>query len=281
MKRSFTCKLLWCLPLSLYAIDANAWGLYTHILFSQWMMATMPLLDPKIQQAIKKFPKLVMAGACLPDLAVISKSFHSTHQWEKAEALMKSANSEEEIAIAIGYSSHLFVDVIAHNHFVPAHEAKWLNKTIVTHITSEWAMDAHIAKHIPHGPHHLLLTHIEVISTFISPCFGVSKKSTQTKLRQLAWADGLLRVSQLSSLMLWVLKLNDTEFVKNLNYYLTNTSHALLHFDKSVLGKRPNWEPELKHLNMVEMVAWREKCLRDLSERLAMPIKLYKTKNPY
>jgi hypothetical protein len=144
MKKRFCIQLLWGLPISLYAVDASAWGLYTHILFSQWMMATMPLMDPKVQQAIRKFPKLVMAGACLPDLAVISSSFNMTHQWEKAELLIKSANSEQEIAMAIGYTSHLFVDVIAHNHFVPAHEAKWMNKTIITHISSEWAMDAHI-----------------------------------------------------------------------------------------------------------------------------------------
>ena len=281
MKRNFYIKLLWGLPISLYAVDANAWGLYTHILFSQWMMATMPLTDPKVRQAIKKFPKLVMAGACLPDLAVISKSFHTTHQWEKAENLIKSANSEQEIAIAIGYSSHLFVDVIAHNHFVPAHEAKWMNKTIVTHISSEWAMDAHIARHIPHCPHHLILTHIEQLSLFIAPCFEVTPQLAKRKLKQLAWADGLLRVSGLSSIMLLVLKLSDTDFVKNLNYYLTHTSHALMHFDKPLQGKRPNWQPELHHLNMAEMIAWREKCLNDLSARLAAPIKLYKTKNPY
>lgn len=277
-------------------MDASAWGLYTHILFSQWMMATMPLMDPKVRQAIKKFPKLVMAGACLPDLAVISKAFNTTHQWEKAELLIKNANSEEEIAIAIGYSSHLFVDVIAHNHFVPAHEAKWvsnewlnkmLNKNHVTHISSEWAMDAHIAKHIPHCPHHLLLTHIEVLSAFVAPCFEVTPQLAKNKLRQLAWADGLLRVSGLSFIMLWVLKLKDTEFTKNLNYYLANTSEALMQFDKPLQGQRPNWQPELLHLNMTEMLAWREKCLHDLSKRLAAPIelyntkKLYKTKNPY
>jgi hypothetical protein len=286
MQRPFYIKLLWVLPISLYAVDANAWGLYTHILFSQWMMATMPLLDPKVRQAIKKFPKLVMAGACLPDLAVISKAFHTTHQWEKAELLLKSANTEQEIAIAIGYSSHLFVDVIAHNHFVPAHEAKWssikwLNKTIVTHISSEWAMDAHIAQHIPHCPHYLITTHIELLSAFIAPCFEVTPQLAKSKLRQLAWADGLLRVSGLSRIILWALKIKDAEFVKNLNYYLTNTSHALMHFDKSLIGKRPNWQPELHHLNMAEMIAWREKCLSDLSKRLAAPIKLYKTKNPY
>lgn len=287
MQRRFYIKLLWCLPLSVYAIDANAWGLYTHIYFSQWLIMTMPLLDPRLQQAIKKFPKLVMAGACLPDLAVISKSFHLTHQWEKAELMIKNAKSEQEIAIAIGYTSHLFVDVIAHNHFVPAHEAKWanikwLNKTLtnnhVTHISSEWAMDAHIAKYVAHSPHHLILTNLYALSAFISPCFGVSPQLAKTKLRQLAWADGLLRVSRLSSLMLRTLKLTDAEFVKNLNYYLSKTSYALTHFEQSTLGNRPSWEPELKHLSAVEMIAWREKCLTDLSKRLATPIHFYSSK---
>jgi hypothetical protein len=281
VKKRFYIKLLWCLPVSLYAADASAWGLYTHILFSQWMMATMPLLDPKIQQAIRKFPKLVMAGACLPDLAVVSKSFQLTHQWEKAEILVKSANTEEEIAMAIGYTSHLFVDVIAHNHFVPAHEAKWMNKTIITHISSEWAMDAHIAKHIPHSPHHLILTNIDQLGAFVAPCFDVSPQLAIRKLKKLAWLDGLLRVSGLSSIILWSIKIRDAEFVKTLNYYLTHTSHALMHFDKPFQGKRPSWQPELNHLNMMEMIAWREKCLNDLSQRLAAPIKLYKTKNPY
>jgi hypothetical protein len=278
MKKTFHVKLLWCFPLCIYAADANAWGLYTHILFSQWMLVTSPLLDPKILRAIKKFPKLVMAGACLPDLAVISKSFHTTHQWEKAELMIKNANSEQEIAIAIGYTSHLFVDVVAHNHFVPAHEAKWMNESVVTHIASEWAMDAHIAKNIPHCPHHLILVHIDELSAFISPCFNVSTRHAKSKLRQLAWADGLLRVSQLSSIILLVLKLKDSELVKNFNYYLSKTSYALTHFEQSVQGNRPSWEPELNHLNAVEMVAWREKCLNELSARLATPIKLYHTK---
>ena len=124
-------KLLWSFPLIFYAIDANAWGLYTHLFFSQWLILSTPLLgsatlSPKIQQAIKRFPKLVLAGACLPDLAVVAKAFNSTHQWHIAEKMMQNAVTDEEIAIAVGYSSHLFVDVVAHNHFVPAHELNGL-----------------------------------------------------------------------------------------------------------------------------------------------------------
>ena len=282
-------KLLWSFPLIFYAADANAWGLYTHLFFSQWMMLSTPLLgsatlSPKIQQAIKRFPKLVLVGACLPDLAVVARAFSSTHQWHKAEQMMQNAVTDEEIAIAVGYSSHLFVDVVAHNHFVPAHEAKWshinwLNKSVVAHISSEWAMDAHIDKQVTHCPHHLILINLDSLSSFIAPYFAVTKQQAKNKLRLLAWLDGLLRISQLSSAILWVLKLSDAGFVKNLAYYIAKTSHALTHFEQSLQGIRPNWQPELNHLSAAEMLAWREQCLRDLSKRLATPIHYYATNN--
>jgi Zinc dependent phospholipase C len=284
MKKSYKkqcyIKFLWCFPLVIFAADANAWGLYTHLFFSQWLMLSTPMLDPKIQAAINKFPKLVLAGACLPDLTVVAKAFNSTHHWYMAEQMMQNAITDEEIAIAVGYSSHLFVDVVAHNHFVPAHEAKWahiglLNKSVVAHITSEWAMDAHLNKQIAHCPHHLILSNLVVLSAFIAPHFNVSQQHARRKLRLLAWADGLLRVTQLSSMMLWALKLSDGEFVKNCAYYVAKTSHALAHFEQSLQGIRPSWQPELNHFSASEMLVWREQCLYDLSIRLATPIHYY------
>lgn len=289
--QSFYRKILWSIPLVFISIDANAWGLYTHIYFAQWLLMASPLLDPRIQQAIKKFPTLVLAGACLPDLAIISKHFHTTHQWQKAEWMMENAHSEQEIAIAVGYTSHLFVDVVAHNHFVPAFEAKWkkipwVNSTLITHIASEWAMDAHIAKHIDFTPHQLIRLHLTELSAFIAPCFFNDKDglkyscahfSTQASvhLRRLAWADYVLRKSRLSSAVLGLVRLRDKRFVKSLDYYLVKTKNALTHFDQSVQGNRPIWEPELKHLNAAEMIVWREKCLKDLTKRLATPIHFY------
>ncbi|WP_020166448.1 MULTISPECIES: zinc dependent phospholipase C family protein [Methylotenera] len=289
--RHFPRNFLWCLPLSLFSIDANAWGLYTHIYFAQWLLMASPLLDPKIQQAIKKFPTLVLAGACLPDLAIISKHFHTTHQWQKAEWMIENAHSEQEIAIAVGYTSHLFVDVVAHNHFVPAFEAKWkripwLNNTLITHIASEWAMDAHIAKHIEYTPNQLIRLHIDELSAFVAPCFfnddidfkyspAYFSAQASVHLKRLAWADYVLRKSRLSSAVLALINFKDKRFVKNLEYYLVKTKNALTHFDQSVQGNRPMWEPELKHLNAAEMIVWREKCLTDLTKRLATPIHFY------
>jgi hypothetical protein len=272
MKTRFLSKLIWAIPISFYALDANAWGLFTHIYFSQYLLMASPLLDPKIQQAIKKFPKLVLAGACLPDLAIISKSFSSTHQWHISEHMIASAETEEEIAIAVGYSSHLFVDVIAHNHFVPAHEAKWLNKTILTHIASEWAMDAHIAKHVAHTPHQLIHHHLEELIRFVTQRFNVHPHHVKANLKRLANLDKMLRHSCISRLLLWVLKIRDLEFIKNLNYYLTKTEHALEHFHQTMQGMRPNWEPELNHLSAAELILWREQCLGDLRLHMLNPV---------
>lgn len=290
MKKNLLRHFLWCLPLSLFSLDANAWGLYTHLYFAQWLLIASPILDPKIQQAIKKFPTLVLAGACLPDLAIISKHFHTTHQWQQTEWMMQNASSEQEIAIAIGYTSHLFVDVVAHNHFVPAYEAKWkkipwLNNSLITHIASEWAMDAYIAQHIEYTPHQLIRMHIDELSAFITPCFFGSAATAPTQytahlqtpihLRRLAWADFALRSSRLSAIVLKLMRIKDKRVVKNMEYYLARTKSALAYFEQSVEGKRPMWEPELKHLDAREMQDWREKCLRDLTRRMATPIHFY------
>ncbi|MBX9676868.1 MAG: zinc dependent phospholipase C family protein [Methylotenera sp.] len=287
MIKRYVTPLLWCIPLSVFAMDANAWGLYTHIYFAQWLLMATPLLDPKLQQVLKKLPTLVMAGACLPDLAIISKSFNTTHQWQKAEWMMSNATTDEELAIVIGYTSHLFVDVVAHNHFVPAFEAKWkrvpwLNKSVITHIASEWAMDAHIAQHIRYTPNQLIRMHVHELSTFVAPYFSSSNASVSAgqaakHLKQLAWADYALRISFLSQSVLWIARLKDKRFMASLEYYLTKTKHALTHFDQSIQGNRPLWEPELKHLSATEMVIWREKCLKELTKRLATPIHFYHT----
>jgi hypothetical protein len=280
MKIPYFRKLAWAIPFSFYALDANAWGLYTHIYFSQYLLLAVPLvgnkqLHSKIQQAVEKFPKLVLAGACLPDLAIVSKAFNTTHQWRISEHMLAAARTEQEIAIAVGYTSHLFVDVIAHNHFVPAHEAKWENKNILTHLASEWAMDAYVAKQLNHTPHQLIRQNLTLLTEFVAPVFKVSPKTTKVNLKRLAFLDQLLRTSKLSSMLLWLLKINDVELIKNFNYYIGKTEHALGHFHHTLQGKRPNWEPELTHLNVTELIDWREQCLGDLRLHMLNPVDYY------
>lgn len=264
----------WC-PLLLYSVDANAWGLFTHLYFAQSLIMSMPLLDPRLRSAIKKFPELVLAGACLPDLAVISKQFHTTHQWQQAERMLALAETEEEIAVAIGYASHLYVDVIAHNHFVPAHEAMWLNESIFTHISSEWAMDAHIAPLISHTPNQLLNRHIDIISPLVAVCFTRCEVHTRKTLKRLAFADSLLRLVRLPQLIHQVIRLTDKTVCKTFAYYITETEMALNDFNKALQGQHPVWQAELKHLSVDELIVWRSRCLSELTESLTVPIQYY------
>ncbi len=101
--------------------------------------------DPRSGQ---RLPRLVLAGACLPDLALAGRvlglrAFGRAHQWSTLRRL--AAAPDEERAIAVGYASHLLADVVAHNRFVPEHERRILEVPHITHALCEWAMDRHVS----------------------------------------------------------------------------------------------------------------------------------------
>jgi hypothetical protein len=275
MKKSLTIQTLWGFPLLTFALDANAWGLFTHIYFAQYIAFTLPIFDPNIRRAIKKFPTYVMAGACLPDLALVAKPFKHTHQWQQALMLLNHAKTDEERALAAGYTSHLFVDVLAHNHFVPAFEAKWLNQSIVTHVVAEWAMDAHIANTIHYRPKALLCLHKEAITQLFAHTFEIPHKQVTSAVNKLAFADDKLRMSRLASGLLKIIKKRDDEFVHKLDYYLHKTKEALIGFEQALLGNMPTMQAELLTLSATDMHAWREKCLADARIRLSTPLEFH------
>ncbi len=266
----------WGLPISIYSLDAGAWGLYTHVYFAQSLLLASPLLDKRFRESIKRFPELVMAGACLPDLAVISKQFKTTHQWQKAEYLINNAKTHEETAVAVGYASHLYVDVIAHNHFVPAHEALWEHDSLFTHIASEWAMDVHIQKSLLSTPGKLLSKHATLISHFIAPCFEQPQLFVKQKLIKLAYADRLLRSVKLPTIIHQCVQFNNSSKHKHFDYYINETKYALQNFHKVLNGHRPNWQPELSAIDDLQRVMmWRKHCLETLHIDHAEPIRYY------
>ncbi|HZV99139.1 MAG TPA: zinc dependent phospholipase C family protein [Methylophilaceae bacterium] len=266
------CRILWLTPLLIFAADANAWGLVTHVYFAQSLLWAMPLLDPRLQQAIKRFPQLVMAGACLPDLAIVSPAFRYTHHWENAHHLLLSAHSDEEKAIAIGYASHLYIDVIAHNHFVPAHEAMWLEKTMFTHIAAEWAMDAHLMPLLDTTPGDLLGTHHEILAHFIAPRFRCSEKIACTAILRLAKADDLLRRLHIPKLIYCCMRLLDRRVFTHFVYYIAKTQLAIRNIGIMLEGGLPQWEPELNHMDKHQLANWRKECLQHLQQLHPDPI---------
>jgi hypothetical protein len=272
-------SLLWFAPLITHSAEVQAWGLVTHIYFAHSLLWAMPLLDPRLQAIIKKFPELVMAGACLPDLAIVSKHFDGSHQWNNIYQLLKKVESEEHTAVAIGYVSHLYIDVIAHNHFVPAHEAFFKHHSILTHISAEWAMDAYLAPLVNNYPAALLKKHQRILADFTEQHFGVIPLTSNNAIRKLAFWDNLLRRTQITRCIYLLMRGFDRAISEHFMYYIARTQTALQHFGMMFEGNYPHWQPELSAKEMQTLSEWRQICLTDLRLRHPQPIN-YQQKKP-
>lgn len=296
--------IYWLTPLLAHSSDANAWGLVTHVYYAHSLLWAMPLLDPRLQAAIKRFPELVMAGAVLPDLAVVNHRFNETHQWHHAHQLLAKAKNDEQIALAIGYASHLYVDVIAHNHFVPAHEAtwlqrfkrkkahkpdtwlkaqfkkhiklsKWFNHSALTHIISEWAMDAHLHPLVDRTPSQLLAQHRDEIEKFVGQHFNHSRVTITKSIDRLHFWDGVLRTVKLPQLILWCANRLDQKLFKHFSYYIAKTQTAMFDFGQAVNGHVPSLAPELKGLDYEAESFLQKQCKTDLHLLNPVPIDYY------
>ena len=240
--------LLWSVPALLFAGDALAWGLMTHVYFAQLLVWGVPLLDPALRRAVRRFPQRLMAGACLPDLALVgttagTRAFEASHRWETAHALLDAAHDDESRACAVGAMSHLWVDIIAHNHFVPAHEHLWWNVPMLTHAAAEWAMDHHIARHLFHPPVRLLQADDWLID-YVARSFACPPAASRRALRQLAGAEGLLRHSRLPHALHGLGRVIDRKLAARFDYYIREVTARLPQMNRVLAGEAPAWLPD-------------------------------------
>lgn len=240
--------LWWSVPASLFAADALAWGLYTHVYFAQLLVWAVPLLDPDLRRAVRRFPQRLMAGACLPDLALVgatarTRAFNASHRWETAHALLDAARDDEARACAVGAMSHLWVDIIAHNHFVPAHEHLWWNVPMLTHAVSEWAMDRHIARQLFRPPAALLRNDAWLVD-YVAVNFECTAAVSRRAIHQLAGAESLLRNSRLPGMLHGVGRVLDRRLAARFDYYLQEVGARMPQINRVLAGEAPAWLPD-------------------------------------
>lgn len=244
----------WWLPLILWSADAHAWGLYTHVYFAQLLLWATPLTDPRFRRAVQVFPRLVLAGSCLPDLSLVgryhgAKSLDESHYWKHARHQLNAADSDAERAIALGFVCHLLADVIAHNHFVPAHEKMWLKIPMLTHAAAEWAMDRHIRHHLFATPAMLLDQHRHELAVYVARNFDCDTRDAWRSLRTLANAEAILRNSTLSDVCYHGARLFEERLSQRFNHYLRETSARMVQINRILSGEVPQWlaEPSCEH----------------------------------
>lgn len=242
---------LWLAPLALHSADALAWGLYTHVYFAQLLLWAVPLADPRFRRAVRRFPDLLLAGACLPDVSLFSGWVRSeplarTHQWSAAHQLLQGVRNDGEAALATGYCCHLLADIVAHNYFVPAHEALWLNPShVAVHAAAEWAMDAHLAPQLFAHPERLLGRHLPVIAAFASRHFGAPAPRTRMALRCLVWGERLLRNCGVHQLAYHGARTADAGAARRFDDYADQTARRMEQMNRLIAGDAPTWAPEV------------------------------------
>lgn len=275
----WTTRILWLIPLCLHSAHAHAWGLFTHLYFAQQLIWAVPLADPRLREIIRKFPQLVMAGACLPDLAIFARfagtnAFKENHLWKTTEKLYANARDERELALAIGYGSHLLVDVIAHNHFVPSHEILWVDIPDTTHIASEWTMDAHILPHLQTRPQILLSQEQEFLQGYVAHHFGCTPEQSRAAIRALAVGDGWLRRARIPQMLYQVARRLDRPLLRRFDHYIASTTELLPQLERILKGETPflGAEADCRIRAQENIVRHKRKLIRF---RLPLPASLF------
>jgi hypothetical protein len=250
-RRPLVWSLLWLPALLLTSNDALAWGLYTHVYFAQLLLWAIPLADPALRRLARRHPKLVMAGACLPDVALTARSagadlLTTSHRWPQLHILMDAARSDAEHAAVLGYASHLMADIIAHNHFVPAHERLWFESEIVTHIAVEWAMDHHVSSQLFTRPADLLHSERKVLTPLMSRAFHCHPDNVGQALSTLTHGESWLRTSRVHAGLYHAARFIDKRVQRRFNLYLGHTARRLGQLDRLLEGELPGWLAEVE-----------------------------------
>ena len=146
--------------------------------------------------------------------------------------------------MAMGYACHLLTDIVAHNHFVPTHEDIWFRASMVTHASSEWAMDAHVAKHLFVRPADLIGAHRAELVDYACRRLQFVPHLTQRALGYLYRGESALRRARVPQAVYRASCWADRAVTARFNHYIRETSERLRQIDRLVRGEVPAWLPE-------------------------------------
>jgi hypothetical protein len=229
----------------LYAPDANAWGLQTHVFLAHYALSAVPLADLALRAAAQALPRLVLAGACLPDLAIVGRFFlHSpafcrSHLWATLRRIAATPRNDYDRALAFGYATHLVSDVVAHNEFVPEHEARIGRTAMIGHLVSEWAMDDWLRQKL--RPAEALEEAGEHAVQFVARAFRCNEAFARRALAVLMRGERVLRASPAPVLCRALLATLVRRCERRFELYLAKTRQVLPAAETALAGGFEDW----------------------------------------
>lgn len=106
----------------LFPSDAYAWGPLAHLQFSQGALADLSAVSPALRIMLTQFSSEFLYGSLAADIIVgknLAKYEVHCHNWNIGFKVLDRARNDAQRAFSYGFLSHLSVDTIAHNYYVP------------------------------------------------------------------------------------------------------------------------------------------------------------------
>ncbi|MDH4232457.1 MAG: zinc dependent phospholipase C family protein [Nitrospirota bacterium] len=113
-------KLSFIIAFLLIPAVSFAWGPLTHIYLGNELFSLGALLPAGLLEIMRRYRKDFLYGTLMADI-IIGKKYmpdnKSSHSWEVAFDLMRSARTDQQKAFVYGYMSHLAADTVAHHTY--------------------------------------------------------------------------------------------------------------------------------------------------------------------
>ncbi|MBX5480654.1 MAG: zinc dependent phospholipase C family protein [Myxococcaceae bacterium] len=118
----FSTAAAFALVCFLWPHDAYAWGPLAHLEFSRSALSDLSFLGPALRTLLTNFANEFLYGSLAADIIVgknLARYEVHCHNWKIGFRVFDQAKSDPQRAFSLGFLSHLAVDTIAHNYYVP------------------------------------------------------------------------------------------------------------------------------------------------------------------
>jgi hypothetical protein len=171
----------------LWPNDAYAWGPLAHLNFSSAAAQSASLFSPATRVLLTHFTNEFLYGSLAADIIVgknLAKYAVHCHNWTVGFDVLNRAKTDAQKAFSLGFLSHLAVDTIAHNYYVPYKTVQSFQSRAAGHAYWEMRYDQRLptdlwktARRVCHSSYREHDEHLEecLADSYVIP-FSISKK---------------------------------------------------------------------------------------------------------
>ena len=127
---------------------AYAWGPGAHLEYALYALSQAAVFAPAVRALLKKYPNDFLYGNLAADI-IVGKKFagelYHCHHWEVVLPLLETAEDERQKTFMYGYLTHLSVDTVAHNYYVPYKIIRSFEAFTLRHTYWEMRYDLHMS----------------------------------------------------------------------------------------------------------------------------------------